>query len=176
LSYEFKDGLNKYLAQRGGEIKTLADVIAFNEKNAAKSMPYFKQELLLASEARESLESQQYKDALTRVKTAAKSSIDKVMDENRLDAIMGPSNGAAWMIDLVNGDSGSRTSYVSSSSPAAIAGYPNITVPCGWITELPIGVSFFGRAFSEPVLIEIAFAYEQATKARKKPKLIPSFS
>jgi amidase len=176
LSYEFKDGLNKYLATRGGEIKTLADVIAFNEKNASKSMPYFKQELLLASEARESLESQQYKDALTRVKTAAKSSIDKVMDENRLDAIMGPSNGAAWMIDLVNGDSGSRTSYVSSSSPAAIAGYPNITVPCGWITELPIGVSFFGRAFSEPVLIEIAFAYEQATKARKKPKLISSFS
>jgi len=176
LSFEFKDGLNKYLAKRGGDIQNLADVIAFNERVASKAMPYFQQEILLASEARESLESQQYRDALAKAKSVSQQAIDKVMDENGLDAIMGPSNGAAWMIDLVNGDSGSRTSYVSSSSPAAISGYPNITVPCGWITELPIGVSFFGRAFSEPVLIEIAFAYEQVTKARKKPKLIPSYS
>jgi amidase len=176
LSFEFKDGLNKYLAKRGGDITNLADVIAFNERVATRSMPYFQQEILLASEARESLDSQQYKDALARAKTVSQSAINKVMDENGLDAIMGPSNGAAWMIDLVNGDSGSRTSYVSSSSPAAIAGYPNITVPCGWITELPIGVSFFGRAFSEPTLIEIAYAFEQVTKARRKPKFLPTYS
>jgi len=176
LSFEFKDGLNKYLAKRGGDITNLADVIAFNERVAARSMPYFQQETLLASQARESLESQQYKDALAKAKSVSQAAIDKVMDENGLDAILGPSNGAAWMIDLVNGDSGSRTSYVSSASPAAIAGYPNITVPCGWITELPIGASFFGRAFSEPVLIEIAYAFEQATKARRKPKLLPTYA
>ena len=176
LSFEFKDGLNRYLAKRGGDITNLADVISFNERVAARSMPYFQQETLLASQARESLDSQQYKDALAKAKSVSQTAIDKVMDENGLDAIMGPSNGAAWMIDLVNGDSGSRTSYVSSSSPAAIAGYPNITVPCGWIAELPIGVSFFGRAFSEPILIEIAYAFEQVTKSRRKPRFLPTYA
>jgi amidase len=111
-----------------------------------------------------------------QAKTISQEAIDRVMDKNNLDAILGPSNGAAWPIDLVNGDGGSRNSYVSTSSPAAIAGYPNITVPCGFITELPIGISFWGRAFSEPVLIEIAYAYEQATKARRKPKLLATYA
>ncbi len=176
LSFEFKDGVNKYLAKRGGSMKTLDDLIAFNEKNADTEMKFFKQEIFMSSQARESLESRQYRLALMQAKTISQEAIDRVMDKNNLDAILGPSNGAAWPIDLVNGDGGSRNSYVSTSSPAAIAGYPNITVPCGFITELPIGISFWGRAFSEPVLIEIAYAYEQATKARRKPKLLATYA
>ena len=157
-------------------MKTLDDLIAFNEKNADTEMKFFKQEIFMSSQARESLESRQYRLALMQAKTISQEAIDRVMDKNNLDAILGPSNGAAWPIDLVNGDGGSRNSYVSTSSPAAIAGYPNITVPCGFITELPIGISFWGRAFSEPVLIEIAYAYEQATKARRKPKLLATYA
>lgn len=176
LSFEFKDGVNKYLAQRGGPMKTLEDLIAFNDKNAGTEMKYFKQEIFLSSQEKEPLTSRQYRLALMQAKTISQEAIDRVMDKNKLDAIMGPSNGAAWPIDLVNGDGGSRNSYVSTSSPAAIAGYPNITVPCGFLTELPLGISFWGRAFSEPVLIEIAYAYEQATKARRKPKFIPTYA
>ena len=176
LNFEFKDGVNKYLAKRGGPMKSLEDLIAFNEANADKEMKYFKQETFINAQAREGLDNRQYRLALMQAKTLSQDAIDKVMDKNNLDAILGPSNGAAWPIDLVNGDGGSRNSYVSTSSPAAIAGYPNITVPCGFLTELPIGISFWGRAFSEPVLIEIAYAYEQATKARRKPKFIPTYS
>lgn len=176
LSYEFKDGVNRYLATRGATLKTLDDLIAFNLTNADLELKYFGQELFLASQERGPLSSREYQLALLRAKTLAQESIDGVMDKHRLDAIAGPSNGAAWPIDLVNGDSGSRQSYVSTSSPAAIAGYPNITVPCGFLAALPIGLSFWGRAFSEPTLIEIAFAFEQATRARRGPAFIASYS
>jgi amidase len=176
LSFEFKDGVNRYLAGRGGSMKTLEDLIAFNNANPDREMKYFKQEIFLSSQEKASLSSRQYKLALMQAKTISQEAIDGVMDKNKLDAMMGPSNGAAWPIDLVNGDGGSRNSYVSTSSAAAIAGYPNITVPCGFLTALPIGISFWGRAFSEPVLIEIAFSYEQATKARRKPEFLPTYA
>ena len=176
LSFEFKDGLNRYLSQRGGAVKTLEELIAFNTANADRQMPYFKQEILIAAQNRASLASREYQLALMQAKTLSQEAIDGVMDKHRLDAIVGPSNGAAWPIDLVNGDGGSRNSYVASSSPAAIAGYPNITVPSGFLTALPLGISFWGRAFSEPTLIEIAYGYEQATRARRPPRLLPTFA
>ncbi|NDE01924.1 MAG: amidase [Gammaproteobacteria bacterium] len=176
LSFEFKDGLNRYLARRGGAVKSLEELIAFNVANADREMRYFKQELFLAAQNRASLESREYRLALLQAKTLSQEAIDTLMDKHRLDAIVGPSNGAAWPIDLVNGDGGSRNSYVATSSPAAIAGYPNITVPSGFLTALPLGISFWGRAFSEPVLIEIAYGYEQATRARRPPRLLPTFT
>lgn len=176
LSFEFKDGLNRYLSQRGGAVKTLEELIAFNTVNADRQMPYFKQEILIAAQNRASLASREYQLALMQAKTLSQEAIDGLMDKHRLDALVGPSNGAAWPIDLVNGDGGSRNSYVASSSPAAIAGYPNITVPSGFLTALPLGISFWGRAFSEPTLIEIAYGYEQATRARRPPRLLPTFA
>mgnify|MGYP000365258147 CR=1 FL=1 len=176
LSFEFKDGLNRYLSQRGGAVNTLEELIAFNTANADRQMPYLKQEILIAAQNRASLASREYQLALMQAKTLSQEAIDGVMDKHRLDAIVGPSNGAAWPIDLVNGDGGSRNSYVASSSPAAIAGYPNITVPSGFLTALPLGISFWGRAFSEPTLIEIAYGYEQATRARRPPRLSPTFA
>jgi amidase len=176
LSFEFKDGLNRYLSQRGGAVKSLEELIAFNTANADRQMPYFKQEILIAAQNRASLASREYQLALMQAKTLSQEAIDGLMDKHRLDALVGPSNGAAWPIDLVNGDGGSRNSYVASSSPAAIAGYPNITVPSGFLTALPLGISFWGRAFSEPTLIEIAYGYEQATRARRPPRLLPTFA
>jgi len=176
LSFEFKDGLNRYLSQRGGSVKSLEELIAFNTANADRQMPYFKQEILIAAQNRASLVSREYQLALMQAKTLSQDAIDSLMDKHRLDALVGPSNGAAWPIDLVNGDGGSRNSYVATSSPAAIAGYPNITVPSGFLTALPLGMSFWGRAFSEPVLIEIAYAYEQATRARRLPRLLSTFA
>ncbi len=175
LSFEFKDGVNKYLTRRGGSIKSLADLIEFNEKHADLEMKYFKQELLLSSQAKENLESRTYRLAILQAKTISQDAIDGAMDKDKLDAITGPSNGPAWLIDLVSGDGGSRNSYVSTTTPAAVSGYPNITVPAAFLSELPIGISFWGRAFSEPVLIEIAFAFEQAAQARRKPKFLPSY-
>lgn len=176
LSFEFKEGLNRYLSQRGGAVKSLEELIAFNTANADRQMPYFKQEILIAAQNRASLASREYQLALMQAKTLSQEAIDGVMDKHRLDAIVGPSNGAAWPIDLVNGDGGSRNSYVATSSPAAIAGYPNITVPSGFLTALPLGISFWGRAFSEPTLIEIAYAYEQASRARRSPRMLPTYT
>ncbi|MEJ7623313.1 MAG: amidase [Pyrinomonadaceae bacterium] len=174
LQYEFKDGLEKYLAARGSRYKTLEDLIKFNNDNAAREMPYFKQGVFESSAKKKSLADKEYRDALaTCRKYSREEGIDEVMDKNKLDAIVAPSNAPTWMIDTVNGDCGSG--YVGSSSLAAVAGYPNITVPAGMTRELPIGVSFFGRAYSEHTLIKIAYAFEQATKARRRPKLLPTY-
>jgi amidase len=172
LLYEFKEDLNKYLAGRGGRHKTLKDLIDFNNANADKEMPYFGQEIFIQAEAKADLNDRAYRLALLQSKLLTQEQgIDGVMDQNKLDAIVAPSGGVAWMTDLVGGDCG----VFESSSLAAVAGYPNITVPAGYVQGLPAGISFFGRAFSEPVLIKIAYAFEQATKARKTPKFLPTF-
>jgi amidase len=173
LLYEFKEDLNKYLAGRGGPHKTLKDLIAFNEKNAEKEMPFFGQEIFIAADAKADLNDRAYRLALLQSKLMTQEQgIDGVMDKNKLDCIVAPSGGVAWMTDPVNGDCG----VFESSSLAAVAGYPNITVPVGFIQGLPAGISFFGRAFSEGVLIKAAYAFEQATKARRIPKLLPTYS
>lgn len=173
LQYEFKDGLEKYLRERNSEHKTLADLIQFNEDNASREMPYFKQEIFESSAKKGPLTTRAYLLALKSCRLMTQTQgIDAVMDKSALDAIVAPSNAPTWMIDWVNGDCGSN--YVSSSSLAAVAGYPGITVPAGFVRELPIGISFFGRAYSEPTLIKIAYAFEQATKARRMPKFLPT--
>ena len=173
LQYEFKDGLEKYLAERGSQYKTLDDLIKFNKDNAAKELAYFGQTIFETSAKKGDLTSKEYLDAKeTCRKYAREEGIDKAMDDNKLDVIVAPANAPTWMIDLVNGDCGS--SYVGSSSMPAVAGYPNITVPAGFARELPIGISFFGRAWSEGPLIKFAYAFEQLTKARRAPKYLPT--
>ena len=175
LQYEFKDGLEKYLRQRGSNYKTLNELIKFNSDNAKREMPYFKQAILESSAKLGDLTSKAYLDAIeTCRKYSQAEGIDQVVDENKLDAIIAPSNGPTWMIDTVSGDCGSG--YVGSSSLAAVAGYPNITVPAGFAKELPIGVSFFGKAWTEATLIKIAYAFEQATNARRAPKFLPTYT
>ncbi len=175
LLSEFKHGLNRYLSQRGGPHDTLAKIIEFNRANADRAMPYFEQETLIKAQAQGDLSEPKYLEALERSKKAAGAqTLDAAIDEHHLDAIVAPSNAPTWLVDWVNGDS--PTNYVSSSQLAAVAGYPNITVPAGFICELPIGISFMGRAFSEPKLIAIAYAWEQATRARCAPKLLPSYA
>lgn len=174
LKYEFKDGLEKYLRERGSRHKTLDDLIKFNKENEAREMPYFGQDIFETSAKKGPLTDKEYREALeTCRKYAREEGIDEAMDKNKLDAIVAPSNAPTWMIDLVNGDCGSG--YVGSSSMAAVAGYPNITVPAGFARELPIGISFFGRAWSEATLIKIAYSFEQASKARRPPKFLPTF-
>jgi len=173
LLYEFKEDLNKYLAGRSSQYKTLKDLIEFNEKNADREMPYFGQEIFIATEAKGDLTSREYRIALLQSKLMTQEQgIDGIVDKLKLDLIVAPSGGVAWMTDPINGDCG----VFESSSLAAVAGYPNITVPAGFIQGLPAGISFFGKAFTEPVLIKAAYAYEQATKARRVPKLLPTFA
>jgi amidase len=173
LSYEFKHGLNTYLATRAGvPVRTLAELIAFNAAHADVEMPHFGQERLLASEARGPLTDPAYVEALAESRRLSREEgIDAVMDEHRLDALIAPTGGPAWPIDLVGGDRGGG---LSSSGPAAQAGYPTVTVPAGFIAELPINVSFIGRAFSEPTLIRLAYAFEQATGAWRAPRFLPT--
>lgn len=174
LQYEFKDGLEKYLRQRNSRHRTLDDLIKFNNENAAKEMPYFKQSIFEESAKRGPLTDKVYKDAREICRRyAAKEGIDEVVEKNKLDAIVAPSNAPTWLIDTVNGDCGSG--YVGSSSMPAVAGYPNITVPAGFAKELPIGISFFGKAWTEGTLIKLAYAFEQATKARRKPRFLRTF-
>ncbi len=174
LLYEFKADLNKYLATRGGKIQSLADLIEFNEENKTKEMPYFGQDIFIKAEAKGDLETRAYRLALLQSKVLTQDQgIDALMDKNKLDAIIAPSNSPVWMIDLVNGDS--PANYVGSSGLAAVSGYPNITVPAGFINELPIGISFFGKAFTEAKLIEIAYSFEQMTTARRTPKFLPTY-
>ncbi|MDB5157941.1 MAG: amidase [Mucilaginibacter sp.] len=167
LLYEFKDGLNKYLSDCNAKVKSLQDVIDFNKKNAGKAMPYFKQEIMEQAQQKGDLTSKEYTDALQISHAGTRAAIDNILQKNKLDAIIGPTNGFAICIDLVNGDYDNGFSF---SSPAAMAGYPHITVPMGAWNELPMGLSFFGAAFSEPELIKLAYAYEQASKKRMAPK------
>jgi amidase len=172
LLYEFKTDLNKYLAERNSPYKTLADLIKFNEDNRDREMPFFGQEIFLQAEKKGNLSERAYRLALQKSKNLSQAQgIDAIMTTNKLDAIVAPSGGVAWMTDLINGDCG----VFESSSLSAVSGYPNITVPAGYVQGLPAGISFFGRAFSEPTLIKIAYAFEQATKARRTPKFLPSY-
>ncbi len=172
LHYEFKDGLNKYLAGANAKVKSLKDVIEYNNQHEAETMPFFKQETLVSSEKKGGLDSKEYQDALAK-STSSRQIIDKLMQQNKLDAICGTTNGLACCIDLANGDYDTGFSF---SSPAAMAGYPHITVPMGFVHELPIGFSFFGTAYSEPALISMAYAFEQATMVRKAPKFLAQLS
>ena len=168
LQYEFKDGLNKYLSDANSKIKTLKDLIEFNKSHEREAMPYFKQEILEKSEARGTLDDKEYKEALNKILTTTKTAIEEVMSKEKLDAISGPTYGPSWCIDLVNGDYGTGYGF---SGPTAIAGFPHITVPMGFVFGLPIGLSFFGRSYTEGELIRIAYAYEQTSMNRKAPIL-----
>jgi amidase len=170
MLYEFKDGLNNYFKGLGKDapVKSLKELIAFNKSDSVE-LRYFDQKLLEEAEEKGDLNSAAYKEALAKMlKGTREDGIDKLMSDNRLDAIMAPTGAPAWKTDLIDGDL-----YLGgNSSLAAISGYPNITVPMGFISDLPIGVSFFGRAWSEPILLEIAYAFEQGTKHRKPPKFL----
>lgn len=174
LEYEFKADLNAYLATLGPDVgvKTLADIIEFNEQNAELEMPHFGQERMIASEARGPLTDEAYLNAKRTIQRANREDgIDALMDEHQLDAIVAPTRDLPWVTDHIKGD---RLDGGSSAGPAAIAGYPDISVPMGFVSGLPAGVSFFGRAWSEPVLIRIAYAYEQATQQRRAPTFAPT--
>ncbi|PYV86548.1 MAG: amidase [Acidobacteria bacterium] len=172
LLYELKADLEKYLARRpDAKIRTLKDAIEFNERDRLKEMPYFAQDVFIKAEAKGPLTSKEYTDALeANHRLSRAEGIDAVMDKNQLDAIMAPTAGPAWLSDLVNGDHAGG----GSSNAAAVAGYPDITVPAGSVFGLPVGVSFFGRGWSEPALLKIAYAFEQLTKARTKPQFLPT--
>jgi amidase len=167
LLYEFKDGLNKYLSEANSKIKSLADVIAFNKKNEAKAMPFFKQETLELANKKGGLEEKEYLDAVKKTSGITRNAIDTLLKENNLDAIAAPTNGFAVCIDLVNGDYDNGFSF---SGPAAMAGYPHITVPMGYSHGLPVGLSFISTAYKEGDIIKLGYAYEQASKKRVAPK------
>jgi amidase len=171
LTYELKADLAAYLARRGGPVKSLKDVIEFNDHNRDREMPYFGQDVFLKSEQKGPLSSKEYLDALAQNHQLSRAEgIDLVMDKFKLDALVAPTGGPAWLTDLITGD------HVAggSSSAAAVAGYPNINVTAGYLWGLPVGISFFGRAWSEPILLKIAYSFEQLTKARQKPRFLPT--
>lgn len=171
LLYEYKDGLNKYFSSLGpgNSIKDIRDLIEFNRKDSIE-LSHFNQKYLEMALEKGDLNSPEYKNALMKMqKGMREEGIDKVMNDNKLDAIIAPTGAPAWRTDLTNGDS----FQLGSSSPAAISGYPGITVPMGEIDGLPVGISFFGRAWSEPLLLEISYAFEQGTKHRKIPQFYP---
>lgn len=172
LLFEFKADLNKYLAglPPGDHPRTLKALIEFNERNREREMPYFGQELFTRAEGKGPLTDPAYLKALRSSKMLSQAQgIDAVMTKHRLDALVAPTGGPAWTTDLVNGDHFTG----GSSTPAAVAGYPNVQVPAGYVYGLPVGISFFGRAFTEAKLIRLAYAYEQATKHRQAPRLLP---
>jgi amidase len=169
LEYEFKADLNAYLAELGPDapVRTLEEVIAFNEANAAREMPYFGQERMHDAQARGPLTDPEYLEAKRTIQRANREDgIDRLMDRLDLDAIVAPTMDLAWPTDHIKGD---RLDGGSSAGPAAIAGYPDVSVPMGFVSGLPVGISFFGRAWSEPVLLRVAYAYEQATRHRSAP-------
>jgi amidase len=173
MQYELKADMAAYLSRLGpaAPMKSLKDLIEFNEKNKDHEMPYFGQDIFLKAQEKGPLSSKEYVDALANNhKLARTDGIDATMDKFKLDALLAPTGGPAWMIDLANGDH----AVGGSSNAAAVAGYPNINVPAGEVFGLPVGISFFGRAWSEPTLIKIAYGFEQAVKARRKPQFLPT--
>jgi len=173
LLYEFKADLNKYLSSLGpnAPVKSLKDVIDFNERHRDKEMPWFGQDIMLKAQEKGPLTEKKYLDALAQDQTMSRGQgIDAVMNEHKLDALIAPTGGPAWPIDLLNGDHFAG----GYSTPSAVAGYPNINVPIGFVSGLPIGMSIFGRQWSEPVLLRIAYSYEQASMMRRAPKFIPT--
>ncbi len=172
FQYEMRAGVNAYVARLGpnAPVKSLKEVIAFNEKNAARELPFFGQDSLVKTEARGSLASYEYLEALAKCRRLTRTDgIDAVMDKNKLDAVVGPTMGPACVTDLVAGD---RWLGGDIISVAAVAGYPHVTVPAGFLFGLPLGLSFIGRAWSEPVLLKLAYAFEQATKSRRRPRFL----
>ncbi|MDD5369231.1 MAG: amidase [Anaerolineaceae bacterium] len=175
LLYEFKADLNVYLSRLGPDarVHSMEELIAFNEKNHELVMPYFGQKRMLQAQEKGPLTDEAYRKAVeTNHRLARSEGIDAVMAEHKLDAFVAPTGGPAWLIDYVHGDYG----YGGCTSPAAVAGYPHITVPAGFIHGLPVGISFFGAAWSEPVLLRLAYAFEQATRARQAPRYLPTIS
>jgi amidase len=175
LHYEFKADLNKYLAGTKTRVRTMAEVIKFNKENGDRVMPYFGQEHMEIAQKKGSLHDRKYRDALAKNHNLTrKEGIDATMRTYKLDAIVVPSGGPSWTIDLVNGDTINWD--MDCTSPAAVAGYPHITVPAGYIFGLPVGISFFAKAWQEPTLIKLTYAFEQATKVRKPPEFLPTVS
>jgi len=173
LNYELKADIAKYLARLGpaSPMKNLKDLIEFNIQNSPKEMPYFGQDIFLKSQELGPLTTREYIDALEKNHRLTRlEGIDAVMDKNKLDALVAPTGGPAWVTDLISGDHFGG----GSSNAAAVAGYPNINVTAGYLFGLPVGISFFGRAWSEPTLLKIAYGFEQATQARKVPKFLPT--
>jgi len=176
LLYEFKADVNKYLAWLGpaSPVHSLKDIIAFNHAHADDELKYFGQEILMMAEKKGPLTDAAYKAALARNRQLAGAlGIDAAMTAHKLDALVAPTGGPAWVIDLVNGDGGTATAP-GPSTMAAVAGYPHVTVPAGFFRGLPVGISFVGRACSDAKLITLAYAYEQATKKRRPPSFAPS--
>jgi amidase len=172
MLYEYKEGLNKYFQSLGSNapVRSLEELIAFNKSDSIE-LKYFNQEYLKMAQEKGDLNSEEYQRSLALVLEGSREKgIDRVMNEHNLDAIIAPTGGPAWFTDLINGDS----FHLGSSSPAAQSGYPNITVPMGFVSGLPVGISFFGRAWSEPLLLEIAYAYETGTRYRQAPRFLNS--
>ena len=175
LLYEFKADLNKYLASLGpnARVKSLKEIIAFNEREKEREMPWFGQEIMIMAEKKGPLTSSKYRAALAKNHRMSRlEGIDAVMSKHRLDALVAPTTGPAWPTDLLNGDHFTG----GSTTPAAVAGYPNISVPAGYVHGLPVGISFFGRAWSENKLIALAYSYEQASRHRRPPRFLPTLS
>jgi len=171
LLYEFKNDLNAYLAARDLPVKSLADCIAFNQSHRPSEMPFFDQELMEQAQAKGPLTEKAYLDALANnLKLTRTEGIDDIMAKHNLDAIVAPTAGPAWLTDWIDGDHADS----GCSSPPAVAGYPHITVPAGFQFDLPLGISFFGAPWTEPKLIKVAYAFEQARKARRKPEFLPT--
>jgi amidase len=173
LLYEFKADLNAYLAGLGPQapVRSLKDVIAFNERNRDREMPYFGQDIMEKAQAKGPLTSKAYIAALHKNHLLTRTQgIDFIVKKHRLDALIAPTGGPPWPTDWLNGDHFSG----GYSSASAVAGYPHITVPAGYVFGMPVGISFFGAAFSEAKLIKMAYAFEQATKARRQPKFLSS--
>ncbi len=171
MLYEFKAGLEAYFASLGPKapVKTLAEAIAFNDRNRERQMPFFGQEIFLKAQEKGPLSTPAYKEALEKCgRLSRQEGLDAVLDPHRLDALVAPTGAPAWTIDPVSGDH-----FVGgNSTPAAVSGYPSVTVPMGFVFGLPVGLSFIGRPWSEAVLVRLAFAFEQATRHRRPPRFL----